>query len=150
MTFALSQRTCRVLRGEPDARLEVLEGGVALEVAVDGDDRPVEDRARRDAGAARHPRDLAVDALARPGVHAAVAAGDYPDVAAASAAMGRINRDVYLPDQDRADSYDALYAEYRLLHDYLGRGANDVMLRLREIRNSALRDAAFADVGEPA
>jgi L-ribulokinase len=81
-------------------------------------------------------------------LHAAVAAGDYPDVAAASAAMGRVNRDVYLPDQDRADAYDALYAEYRLLHDYLGRGTNDVMLRLREIRNSALRDAALANGGQ--
>jgi L-ribulokinase len=71
-------------------------------------------------------------------LHAAVAAGAYPDVASASAKMGRLNRDVYRPDPDRAAAYDALYAEYRLLHDHFGRGANDVMLRLREIRNAAL------------
>ncbi len=30
-----------------------------------------------------------------------------------------------------AEAYDALYAEYLLLHDYFGRGANDVMHRLK-------------------
>ena len=34
--------------------------------------------------------------------------------------MGRVERDVYLPDPERADAYDALYAEYRPLHDYFG------------------------------
>jgi L-ribulokinase len=34
--------------------------------------------------------------------------------------------------------YDGLYAEYRLLHDYFGRGGNDVMKRLRAIRARAL------------
>ena len=29
--------------------------------------------------------------------------------------------------------YDRLYAEYRILHDYFGRGANDVMKRLKQI-----------------
>ena len=71
-------------------------------------------------------------------LHAAVAAGAYPDVAAASAVLGRLERDVYVPDPKRAEAYDALYAEYKLLHDYLGRGGNDAMLRLREIRNQAL------------
>jgi L-ribulokinase len=78
-------------------------------------------------------------------LHAAVAAGEYPDVASASAAMGRLDRNVYLPDEARANAYDALYAEYRLLHDYLGRGANDAMLRLRSIRNSARRHGAEGD-----
>jgi L-ribulokinase len=72
-------------------------------------------------------------------LHAAVAAGEYPDVASASEAMGKLDRNVYLPDEAGSDAYDALYAEYRLLHDYLGRGANDVMLRLRDIRNAAIR-----------
>ncbi len=30
--------------------------------------------------------------------------------------------------------YDRLYAEYNLLHDYFGRGANDVMKRLKQLR----------------
>jgi L-ribulokinase len=75
-------------------------------------------------------------------IHAAVAAGAYPDVPAASSAMGRVNRDVYRPDAARADVYDELYAEYVRLHDYFGRGANQVMYRLRAIRDRALAGAA--------
>jgi L-ribulokinase len=33
--------------------------------------------------------------------------------------------------------YDELYAEYVRLHDYFGRGANEVMHRLRAIRDRA-------------
>jgi L-ribulokinase len=74
-------------------------------------------------------------------IHAAVAAGVYPDVPAAAAAMGRIVRDAYRPDPDRQRAYDALYAEYLVLHDYFGRdeadGGNRVQHRLRAIRNAA-------------
>jgi L-ribulokinase len=70
-------------------------------------------------------------------IHAAVAAGAYPDVPAAAAVMGRLERDVYSPDPVRADVYDQLYAEYVQLHDYFGRGANQVMHRLRAIRDRA-------------
>jgi L-ribulokinase len=71
-------------------------------------------------------------------IHAAVAAGAYPDVPAAAAAMGRVNRDVYRPDAAQSDVYDELYAEYVRLHDYFGRGANEVMYRLRAIRDRVL------------
>jgi L-ribulokinase len=74
-------------------------------------------------------------------IHAAVAAGCYPDVAAAAEVMGRVERDRYLPDDGRAKVYDELYAEYRALHDYLGRGANDVLLRLRALRNNAVANS---------
>lgn len=70
-------------------------------------------------------------------IHAAVAAGAYPDIHAASAAMGGIQRDAHLPDPERAAAYDAVYAEYRTLHDYFGRGSNEVMRRLRSIRRAA-------------
>jgi L-ribulokinase len=75
-------------------------------------------------------------------LHAAVAAGAYPDVPAAAAAMGRKTDRAYLPDADSAAVYDDLYAEYRTLHDYFGRGGNDVLHRLHGIRERALR--AFA------
>jgi L-ribulokinase len=68
-------------------------------------------------------------------IHAAVAAGAYPDVPAAAAVMGRLDQDVYQPDPARADVYDELYAEYVRLHDYFGRGQNEVMHRLRDIRD---------------
>lgn len=71
-------------------------------------------------------------------IHAAVAAGAYPDVPTAAAAMGRVQRAAYTPDASRARAYDALFAEYRLLHDHFGRGENDVLHRLRSIRRAAV------------
>jgi len=71
-------------------------------------------------------------------IHAAVAAGAYPDVPAAAAAMGGKRDAVYTPDPASADVYDGLYAEYAALHDYFGRGANEVMHRLRALRDRVL------------
>jgi L-ribulokinase len=68
-------------------------------------------------------------------IHAAVAAGCYPDVPAAAVVMGGKHEAVYLPDPVSADVYDRLYAEYLTLHDYFGRGGNEVMHRLRGIRD---------------
>ena len=51
----------------------------------------------------------------------------------------RSRRAVYRPDPARAKAYEALYAEYRTLHDYFGTGGNDVLHRLRRIRNEARR-----------
>jgi L-ribulokinase len=67
-------------------------------------------------------------------IHAAVAAGAYASVGEASEAMGRVKRAVYTPNEDSAQAYDALYAEYVQLHDYFGRGTNDVMKRLKARR----------------
>lgn len=77
-------------------------------------------------------------------IHAAVAAGAYPDVPAAAAVMGRIERDVYRPDGARADVYDRLYAEYLLLHDHFGTGADKALHRLRRIRDEARSGGAVS------
>lgn len=70
-------------------------------------------------------------------IHAAVAAGEYPNVNTAAEAMGRVNKHVYLPNEERAQQYDKLYQEYEMLHDYFGRGANDVMKRLKQMKREA-------------
>jgi L-ribulokinase len=72
-------------------------------------------------------------------IHAAVAAGVHPDVHAASAAMGRVRRDVYGPDPADADAYDELYTHYQRLHDHFGRGGDDVMHALRPARREGAR-----------
>jgi L-ribulokinase len=72
-------------------------------------------------------------------IHAAVAAGAYPDVRTAGAAMGARGSQTYLPEPETADVYDRLYAEYVWLHDYFGRGGNDVMRRLRALRKEVLK-----------
>ncbi|MFJ9797245.1 ribulokinase [Streptomyces sp. NPDC101145] len=87
----------------------------------------------------RRPVSLAVSAQGPAlgsAVHAAVAAGAHPDVRAATAAMGRRRRAVYVPDPSRADAYDGLFALYRQLHDHFGPG--ELLHRLRGIRNTAL------------
>ncbi len=81
-------------------------------------------------------------------IHAAVASGAYPDVPAAAQAMGKVEREVYQPDLASADIYDELYAEYVTLHDYFGRGGNEVMHRLRALRDRVLGDQADDDPDE--
>jgi L-ribulokinase len=71
-------------------------------------------------------------------IHAAVAAGAYPDIRAASSAMGRLHENAYVPEGASADAYDRLYVQYLKLHDYFGRGNNDVMHTLKSIRREAL------------
>jgi L-ribulokinase len=71
-------------------------------------------------------------------MHAAVAAGAYPDIRAAAKAMGKMRPGVYTPDLERSEAYDPLYAEYSTLYDYFGRGGNEVLHRLRRIRNAAV------------
>ncbi|HWJ11781.1 MAG TPA: ribulokinase, partial [Nocardioides sp.] len=70
-------------------------------------------------------------------IHAAVAAGAYPDVPTAAKAMGKVHKAVYLPDEGRAQAYDRLFAEYRELHDHFGRGVT-AMRRLKAIRREAV------------
>lgn len=70
-------------------------------------------------------------------IHAAVAAGAYPDVPTAAKAMGKVRKAVYVPDEARAQAYDRLFAEYRELHDHFGRGVT-AMRRLKAIRREAV------------
>lgn len=67
-------------------------------------------------------------------IHAAVAASAYESVGAAAKAMGSVSKGVYQPNPERSQQYDRLYAEYEILHDYFGRGTNNVMKRLKELK----------------
>ena len=72
-------------------------------------------------------------------IHAAVAAGAYPDVRCGGGCDGQAHpRRLHARSRRRADAYDALYAEYTTLHDYFGRGGNDVMHRLKQRRREVL------------
>lgn len=65
-------------------------------------------------------------------IFGASAAGLFPSLYDAASVMGRVREDAYTPDSDARAAYDRLYREYEILHDYFGRGANEVMHRLRE------------------
>jgi len=70
-------------------------------------------------------------------VAAGAAAGGHATIEAASAAMARLQDRVYEPDAGNHAVYDRLHREYVRLHDYFGRGENDVMKVLRALRTDA-------------
>ena len=71
-------------------------------------------------------------------MHAAVAAGIYPDIHAAAEKMGKLKDEVVQPIAEHQAVYDQLFADYQLLYDTFGRGVNDVMKRLKALRHDAL------------
>ena len=71
-------------------------------------------------------------------MYAAVAAGVYPTIHAAAEKMGKLKDEIVSPIPENQAVYDKLYAEYKTLYAYFGRGSNDVMKRLKQIRNEAL------------
>ncbi|HEY65472.1 MAG TPA: ribulokinase [Caldilineae bacterium] len=75
-------------------------------------------------------------------MHGAVAAGKeaggYESIAEAAKHMARLRDEVYRPIPEHKAIYDRLYAEYLTLHDYFGRGTNDVMKRLKALRAEIL------------
>jgi L-ribulokinase len=67
-------------------------------------------------------------------------AGGYDSILEAAQHMARLKDVVYRPNPAHRDVYDQLFAEYQKLHDYFGRGRNDVMKRLKALKQLALAD----------
>ena len=59
--------------------------------------------------------------------------GGMATVEEAAERMGALESRVYTPGKAASAVYEKLYAEYKTLHDYFGRGENGVMKRLRAI-----------------
>ncbi|BBH22705.1 ribulokinase [Paenibacillus baekrokdamisoli] len=70
-------------------------------------------------------------------VAAGASKGGYDNIVDAAASMARVREESFKPIPENVVVYDKLYAEYNLLHDYFGRGANDVMKRLKAIKEEA-------------
>ncbi len=70
-------------------------------------------------------------------IFGAVASGYFATAADAAAVMGKIKDTVYRPIPENVAAYDRLFKEYKTLHDYFGRGGNDVMKRLKAIKEEA-------------
>ena len=67
-------------------------------------------------------------------IFGAVAGGGYGSVSEAAKKMGRLKDSVYIPNHENVKIYDRLYVEYRVLHEYFGEGRNDVMKRLKALK----------------
>ena len=96
------------------------------------------DITRRELSIAASSQTPALGSAMWAAVSAGAANGGYDSIEDATAAMATLRDEHYVPDPAAATVYDELYAEYKLLHDYFGRGTNDIMKRLRAIRDRAL------------
>ncbi|AWI05351.1 ribulokinase [Clostridium drakei] len=70
---------------------------------------------------------------------AAVAAGKenggYDDIFEAAKNMAKLKEEHYEPVKENMEIYRKLYNEYKKLHDYFGRGENNVMKTLKNIKS---------------
>jgi len=64
-------------------------------------------------------------------------AGGFQNIFEAAEKMARIKDEVIRPIPENVKIYQKLYQEYKRLHDYFGRGGNQVMKKLKELRNLA-------------
>lgn len=67
-------------------------------------------------------------------VAAGSAKGGYDNIFDAAEKMAHLKKEYFSPDPERHSLYERIYAEYDKLHDYFGRGENDVMKRLKKIK----------------
>lgn len=63
--------------------------------------------------------------------------GGYDTIVEAAKYMSKVKDYYYKPIPENVEVYNKLYAEYKTLHDYFGRGSNDVMKRLKKIKAEA-------------
>jgi L-ribulokinase len=72
-------------------------------------------------------------------MHAAVAAGraggGYDNIFEAAQKMAQVQKSSYRPRRENHSVYNRIFNEYQMLHDYFGRGANDVMKRLKALQH---------------
>jgi len=71
-------------------------------------------------------------------IHAAAAAGrqagGYKTIPEAAEHMAHLQSGTYRPRPQNHEIYNRLFKEFQTLHDYFGRGENDVMKRLKTLR----------------
>ncbi len=66
-------------------------------------------------------------------VAAGKAKGGYDNITKAAAKMAGVKDKTYIPNAANNAVYEKLFVEYMKLHDYFGRGGNNVMKTLKEI-----------------
>jgi L-ribulokinase len=67
-------------------------------------------------------------------VAAGTSAGGYDSIYDAAQVMAHLKEDTFKPDPENQKVYDILFSEYQRLHDYFGRGENNVMKTLKRIK----------------
>ena len=70
-------------------------------------------------------------------IFGALAGGCFKTAKDAVKSLGKVKDTVYRPQSENSAVYDRLYAEYKNLHDLFGRGREDVLKRLKELRRES-------------
>lgn len=70
-------------------------------------------------------------------VAAGQAQGGYDSIIDAAEKMARVKEETFKPIPEHVEVYEQMYQEYSKLHDYFGRGENNVMKRLKRIKQTA-------------
>lgn len=93
------------------------------------------DVTRRPIHIVRSAQASALGAAMLGAVAAGAFGGGYDELSTAARAMGGLKERVFTPNPADSARYDRLYGEFVRLHDLFGRGADDVMRRLRRWRS---------------
>jgi L-ribulokinase len=70
-------------------------------------------------------------------VAAGASAGGHATITDAASRMASLSETRYRPRPENRAAYDVLYGEYLRLHDLFGRGGDEVMRRLRRLRDGS-------------
>ncbi len=85
---------------------------------------------------ARSSQTCALGSAMHGAVAAGAKAGGFDTIDRAAGAMAGVRETTYTPDPEAHEVYEQLFAEYDALHDYFGRGTNDVMKRLKALKGA--------------
>lgn len=62
--------------------------------------------------------------------------GGYDTIEECAERIGKIKAHYYRPIPENVEIYNELYKEYKKLHNYFGKGGNDVMKHLKDLRRA--------------
>ena len=96
------------------------------------------DALQRPIRLARNPQSSALGSAIMGALAAGSNNGGYDDYREAASHMGGVQSEIYVPNPVAGAVYDKLYAEYRRLHDFFGRGGSNVMKALKNIQSHTL------------
>ncbi|RFU63868.1 ribulokinase [Peribacillus glennii] len=94
------------------------------------------DVTNREIKVAESSQDPALGAAMFGAVAAGKDKGGYDNIIEAAEKMARVKEEFFVPIQEHVDKYNKLYKHYLKLHDYFGYGENDVMVELKNLKNS--------------
>ncbi|MDM5358784.1 ribulokinase [Peribacillus sp. ACCC06369] len=101
------------------------------------------DITQKEISIATHLQAPAIGAAMFAAVAAGQDAGGFTNIEEAAARIARIQEEKVKPIPENMKKYNALYQEYVKLHDYFGRGANDVMKVLKTLKSNSGKEESL-------